>query len=335
MKFLYPDHLKLFFLLLAVLPFWLYFVYSKRRSRQSLRIAEAVTRISRFSTVGKDVIRCLLLNCVLAAVVLALAQPQLVREQNVPQPGVLDVVFLLDTSPSMRATDIPPSRLARALEVIGAFSRAKFEHDRVALVSFAGFSMIISYLTEDPNNILYYLDFIQHDTALSHGTNIGGGLRNALTVVRKDAEVNPAAGRNKKVFILLSDGEDNSTELEGAVNAVRGQQIKIHTVGVGSAEGVPIPIGNEGGRPVYLEDDSGKQVLTRFDERTLSWIAEKTGGNFQRSLSGFELDKAFSEVVRKEREIKGIRKVVEYQDFHHEFLLAAAGIFLLALLIPG
>ena len=163
---------------------------------------------------------------------------------------------------------------------------------------------------------------------LSHGTNIGGGLRNGLNVIRKDAEIYPEAARNKKVFILLSDGEDNSAELDAAVDAVREQDVKVHTVGVGSAEDVPIPIAYERGRPVYLEDDQGKRIMTRFDERTLHWIAEKTGGKFYRSLSGFELDKTFSEIVRKERDITGFRKVVEYQDFYHGFLLAAAGIFL-------
>ncbi len=335
MKFLHPGYLNLFFLLLVLLPCWLYYLHCKRRSRQTLGVRLALTRVSRFSPLRKDVVRCLLLNFVMAAVVLALAHPQLVRERKVPQPGVLDVVFLLDTSPSMKAADIQPSRLGRALEVIGAFSRAKLEHDRVGLVSFAGASMIISYLTEDANNILYYLDYLKDDTTVSHGTNIGGGLRNGLNVIRKDAEVYPEAGRNKKVFILLSDGEDNSAELDAAVNAVREQQIKVHTVGVGSAEDVPIPVAYEGGRPVYLEDDQGRKIMTRFDERTLHWIAEKTGGMFSRSLSGYELNKSFSEIVRKEREIAGFRKVVEYEDFYEEFLLAAAGIFLLALLISG
>ena len=335
MKFLHPGYLNLFFLLAALLPCWLYFVHGKHQSRRTLGVGLALKRISRFSSLRKDVIRFLLLNLVMAALILALAHPQLVQEQKVPQPGVLDVVFLLDTSPSMRATDIQPSRLARALEVIGAFSRAKLAHDRVGLVSFAGGSVIVSYLTEDANNILYYLDYLKEDTTLSHGTNIGRGLRNGLTVIRKEAEVYPAAARNKKVFILLSDGEDNSAELDGAVEAVREQGVKVHTVGVGSVEGAPIPIAYESGRPVYLEDDQGKRIITRFDERTLHWIADKTGGKFYRSLSGFELDKTFSEIAAKERDVTGFRKVIEYQDFYHGFLLAAAGIFFLTLLISG
>jgi Ca-activated chloride channel family protein len=335
MKFLHPGYLNLFFLLAALLPCWLYFLHSKHRSRQILGIGLALKRISQFSSLRKDVIRCLLLNLVMAAMILALAHPQRIQEQKTPQPGVLDVVFLLDTSPSMKATDIQPSRLARALDVIGAFSRAKLEHDRVGLVAFAGGSVIVSHLTEDHNNIGYYLDYLREDTAISHGTNIGSGLRNALTVIRKEAEVNPGAARNKKVFILLSDGEDNSDELGGAVAAVGAQGVKIHTVGIGSLEGAPIPIGSERGRPVFLEDDHGKRIISRFDERTLEWIAQKTGGKYYRSLSGFELDKTFAEIARNERDVTGYRKVVQYQDFYQAFLLVAAGVFFLTLLISG
>jgi Ca-activated chloride channel family protein len=158
---------------------------------------------------------------------------------------------------------------------------------------------------------------------------------NALTVIRKEAEVNPAAARNKKVFILLSDGEDNSAELEGAVAAVRAQKVKVHTVGVGSLEGAPIPIADERGRTIFLEDEQGKRIISRFDERALQWIADQTGGKYYRSLSGFELDKTFSQIARSERGVDGYRKVIEYRDFYQPFLLAAAGLFLLALLISG
>lgn len=333
MKFLYPEYLKLFFLLLALVPCWLYFLYCKRQSRKILGVGRALARISRFSSVRKDFIRCLLLNGVMAAIILALAHPQLIHETKVPQRGVMDIVFLLDTSPSMRATDIQPSRLERALEVIGVFSRTKLAQDRIGLVSFAGNSMIISYLTEDSNNILYYLDYLKEDTTVNHGTNIGRGLRNGLTVVRKETEISPGAARNKKVFILLSDGEDNSSELDAAIDEVRQEGIRVHTIGVGSLEGAPIPIGFEQGRRVYLEDDKGRRIITRLDERTLRWIADKTGGKFHRSVSGFELQRTFSEVVLKEREITGFKKVMEFQDFYPGFLVAAFGIFLTALLM--
>ena len=333
MKFLYPDYLKLFYLLLAVLPCWLYFLHLKRRARKELGVGRALARISHFASLRKELVRMVLINLVMATLVVALAHPQWVQEQKIPQPGAMDVVFLLDTSPSMRAEDIQPSRLARALDVMGSFVRNKLAQDRIGLVAFAGNSMIVSYLTEDANNILYYVDYLRNDATINHGTNIGRGLRNGLTVVKKETEVLPETARHKKVFILLSDGEDNSTELNAAIAEVKEQAIKVHTIGVGSREGAPIPIGQERGRPIYLEDEKGNRIISRFDEHNLNWIAETTGGKFYRSFSGLELERSFADIVLKEREITGFKKIVEYQDFHHPVLLAAAGILLVTLLL--
>ncbi|MBM4298905.1 MAG: VWA domain-containing protein [Deltaproteobacteria bacterium] len=333
MKFLYPDYFKLFFVLVALLPCWLYFIYTKRRSRRLLGVGRALTRMSRVTSLRRDVLRCLLLNLVMAAIIVALAHPQWMREQKIPQPGIMDLVFLLDTSPSMRAGDIQPSRLVQALDVMGSFVRTKLAQDRIGLISFAGNSTIVSYLTEDANNILYYIDYLKGDGTINHGTNIGRGLRNGLTVVNKEAEITPEAARHKKVFVLLSDGEDNGAELNAALAEVKQQGIKVHTLGVGSRDGAPIPIGYEGERPIYLEDDQGNRIISRFDEHTLQWIAENTGGKFYRSYSGMELEKTFAEIVLSEREIIGFRKNIEFQDFHHLALLAAAGIFLVALLL--
>jgi Ca-activated chloride channel family protein len=333
MRFLYPNYLKLLLVLVALFPLWLFYVHTKDKTRKSLGESRSLRRISRFSSRGKDWSKYLLLNLVMSAMILAIAQPQWIYGKMVPQPGKLDIVFLLDISPSMRATDVEPSRLEKALEVIGTFARKKPSQDRIGLVSFASGSLILSYLTEDPNNILFYLDYLKQDTALSPGTNIGRALTNGLTIVAKELELNPPAARNKKVFILLSDGEDHGTELESALAEVKRRAIKVHTIGIGSVEGGPFPIAWEDGRPVYQEDAKGSKVITRLDERTLRWLAEQTDGKFYRSFTGQELQKTFADIVLKEREIQGFKRVVEYYDLYHAFLLGALGLFLTSMLL--
>ena len=127
------------------------------------------------------------------------------------------MVILLDNSPSMRAEDVPPSRLERALEIVGRFARNKPSQDRVGLVSFASGSLILSYLTEDSSNILYYLNYLKDDSSFNPGTNIGRAIENALTILSRDAELHPQVARKKRIFILISDGEDHGDELENAV----------------------------------------------------------------------------------------------------------------------
>jgi len=333
MRFLQPQYLKLFLVLVALVPLWLIFLRTKYKTRLSFGQQSPLEKVSRLSPLWRDVGRYALLNLVLAGLIVALAHPQRIRDKKITQPKRMDIVFLLDTSPSMRAQDIPPSRLERALEVIGGFAHKKLPDDRLALVSFAEASLILSYLTEDPNNILYYLDYMRSDTTPSFGTNIGRALKNSLTVITKELEVRPQAARYHRVFILLSDGEDHGSELEAALTQVKRTGIKVHTIGIGSQEGAPIPIARENGTVRYLEDDQGTQIISRFDEATLRRVAEQTGGNAYRSFTGQELEHIIGEIVLKERSIEGLKKIVDYEDLYHNFLLASLGAFLAAILL--
>jgi Ca-activated chloride channel family protein len=333
MVFLQPEYLKLFFLLLLLAPFWLFYLLTKLRGRKRLGAAGPVHKISHLHSLWRDGIRYLLMNLALAALVLALAHPQLIREKQVGQPEKMDVVILLDNSASMRAEDVPPSRLERALEIVGRFARNKPPQDRIGLVSFASGSLILSYLTEDTSNILYYLNYLKEDTSFNPGTNIGRAIQNGFAILSRDAELHPKAGRKKSVFILISDGEDHGDELESAVKAAAREGIRIHTIGIGSLEGAPIPMGRENGTVQYVEDAKGNRVLSRFDERTLRWVAESTGGSAYRSFTGQELESFFAGIVRQERKIEGFKKVVEYEDTFRGFLFAALGLLLVGMLV--
>lgn len=333
MRFLQPQYFKLLFLLAALLPLWLYYLSTKLRTRRDLGDPRTLARISHLSSVRASFLRTLLFNLVLASLIVALAHPQRMREKSVAQPKGMDLVFLLDTSPSMRAEDVSPSRLGRATEVIERFSRQKPAQDRIGLVSFSGGSLILSYLTSDPDNIPYYLDYLRDEITPGLGTNIGLALRNGLTVLTKEVEINPGARRHKKVFVLVTDGEDHGAELEAALEEVKRMGLKVHTIGIGSEEGAPIPIAREGGEVKYLEDQSGNAIITRFDASKLRRIAEKTGGNAYRSFTGQELERIFAEIVFTEREIEGFKRVTVYEDLYQGFLLAALGFFLAAMVI--
>jgi Ca-activated chloride channel family protein len=333
MVFLQPEYFKLFFLIALLVPFWLFYFFSKRQSRRRLGAGSPLVKISHLRPLWRDLARYLLINLALVALVVALAHPQFIREKQVAQPERIDVIFLLDNSPSMRAEDIPPSRLERALDIIGRFVRNKPSQDRIGLVSFASGSLILSYLTEDPSNILYYLNYLKDDSVFNPGTNIGRAIQNGLTVLSRDAELHPEGARQKKVFILMSDGEDHGDELENAVREATRHGIRIHTIGLGSLEGAPIPMAREDGMIRYVEDAKGNRIMSRLDERTLRWVAETTGGSAHRSLTGQELEGFFTGIVKQERKIEGFRKVIEYEDTYRRFLMAAFGLLLVGMLV--
>src|SRR5689334_6830179 len=114
MRFLQPDYLYLLLLLAVLFPLWLYRTARLRRARYAA--SAPVRKLSSPSSTTADfaVFVCMALS--LAALAVALAKPQWVREIINPQLKKMDLVFLIDTSPSMRGEDIRPTRLDRALE---------------------------------------------------------------------------------------------------------------------------------------------------------------------------------------------------------------------------
>jgi Ca-activated chloride channel family protein len=335
MTFLQPAYFNLFFLLALLAPLWLYHLWTKSRGRRRLGAGRPLRRISELSSTGRECARYLLLNLALGSLILALAHPQIVRETTTGQPKRMDIVFLLDTSPSMRAQDIPPTRLERAIEVIRGFSEKKPPDDRVALVSFSGGSLILSYLTRDPENLPYYLNYLREDSSLRFGTNIGQALKNGVDILRKEAEVDPKTRRHKKVFVLISDGEDHGAVLESGLLEVKKEQVAVHAIGIGSEEGAPIPVPGENGDAGYLEDEAGNRIMTHFNEKTLRSIAEQTGGRFYRALTGQELEGIFQHIAVREREIETFRKTAVRHDVYRSFLLAALVFFMAAVLIES
>ena len=100
MIFLQPEYLKLFFFLPLILPFWLFYFFNKRNTRKSLGSGAPLRKISHLHSLWRDPARYLLVNLALAALVLALAHPQLIRERQVPQPEKIDVVLSAARSPA-------------------------------------------------------------------------------------------------------------------------------------------------------------------------------------------------------------------------------------------
>ena len=333
MRFLQPQYLYLLLLLLALFPLWLFRLTRTRRARTAA--SAPVKNLSSFSSTSGNAGIYLLTTLALAALVLALAQPQWVRQVVNPELKKMDLVFLIDTSPSMRAEDIRPSRINRALEVIAGFCDRKPAHDRIGLVAFTAGSVVLSYLTEDPNNIRYYLNYLREDHIQRLGTNIGRALNNGLTVLNKEREIDPAAADNKRVFILISDGEDHGDELRGAVNNLREASLKVHTIAIGSAQGAPIPVAWEQSATRYLLNDKGEPVISYLDDSTLRWVAQETGGGAYRVNTGDELPQILNRIVDTEREIQGFKQTVEHRDLYQEFLFAAFGLFLSTILMKG
>ncbi|MBI2821245.1 MAG: VWA domain-containing protein [Acidobacteria bacterium] len=326
MSFAAPEYLNLLFALpVALFLFWLILHYIER-VRSPFRMSQVV-RSGRPSTRFRYVRLAMLFILGCASLILALAQPQMEQRKRRQIYQKIDVVFLLDTSLSMRARDIPPSRMERAREEIQNFisHRGSANIGRISLVSFAGSSVIVSYLTGDVSTILFYLDYLEAEKDPTYGTNIGSGIKNGLILIEKEQALEATLKPDSVIFILISDGEDNGRELREAVAKAAEKGIRIYSVGFGSQTGGYIPMGEQDGETVFLTDEDGKKVLATFDEATLRFVAAATRALYYRSFTGSELYKNLNDILWRERQVIGEETVTEKTPLHYWFLALGFG----------
>jgi Ca-activated chloride channel family protein len=329
MRFLRPDLLRWWFVVPVLIAacglHWRATRAFRRRARSDARFAS----LSRRTTWRRNAAVLAASLAAASAIVFALMRPQVLRAERVPEYEREDLVIVLDRSVSMRARDILPSRFVRATQELRTLLQRKPEGiDRIALVGFADSALVLSYLTNDVDSIIFYLDRIDEDAAVLFGTNIGAALKSAMDVAKKDDR------RTRKRFLLLSDGEDYGTELNAALDALRAGGHRVDCIGIGSARAVPIPLTPSEGEDSFLRDDSGRRVTTTFEEATLARVAATTGGRYARSTTGTELERAMSALARGDRRIVGWRSSTEYRDLYPLGLaIAAAAAAVLCVLV--
>jgi Ca-activated chloride channel family protein len=328
-----PGTLNLLFLLpVAALLFWI-ILYYVERVRGQFQMA-SVRRVSYTSTPFRyfRLTFWFVLGC--GSLILAAAEPQIeiTGEEDIYRK--VNVVFLLDTSLSMRAKDIAPSRIERARQEIQNFILHRNENiGEIGLVSFAGSSVILSYLTDDSSNILFYLDYLRAEIAPTFGTDIGAGFKNGLLLLEKEQEYAEAPLEPEDlIFILISDGEDQGEALREGVQRAITLGLRTYSVGLGTQLGGYIPLGEKDGHTVYLVDEEGDRILATFDEGTMRWVAGATGGRYYRSASGTELYKNLNEILWNERKVVGTKTITETTPLYYWFIIsgfAALAIFLI------
>ncbi len=265
--------------LLALPALAAFFVWAEaeagRRLARLIRAPRLRGQLSAGASPGRRRARFLLLLLGLGALILAAASPRLGYETRDVHRRGLDVIVIADVSKSMRAKDLPPSRLARAKLAVQDLTM-QLQGDRLGLVAFAGSAFLQAPLTLDYDAVLDAAAELDTDLIPRGGTNLGGAIDLALEAFGK------AEGGNRAI-ILLSDGEptDDTEQGKGMEAAARAAEagVRIFTVGFGTPEGALIPADGEGN---YVRDQDGKIVHTALDEGVLTALAKAANGFYVR-----------------------------------------------------
>jgi len=266
--------------------------------------------------------------CAIALSVVALARPQVYVSDI--QEGMIDVVFIIDGSSSMRVEDSKPTRWRRAIKFMRTFTETlSWKGDRIGIAAFAGYASPQVRLTNDPNVVMFFVDNLDNEPPFylkddrTWDTNIVEGIYWALGLLIKDEEFR-GRSKNAQALIVISDGQAWSGELKTIVGMVK-KAIPIYVVGVGTTAGKVIPESKE-----HL----GQEEHSAIDRSSLRNIANFGGGEY------FELDwdkndsKIAVELIDriKKNKINSASREKVFKDVHWEFLCAVAVILILGIL---
>lgn len=242
--------------------------------------------------------------------ILALCGPELVKKKRVYLTRGIDIMFVLDESPSMAAKDfLPGNRFEAARSVIKDFVQGR-DHDPVGLVSFGKNAVLRVPPSLDYGYFLGQLDSMQV-MELGNGTAIGMGLAIASLHLKNSSA-------KEKVIILLTDGENNAGEItpETASAVAASLGIKIFTVGIGSNKEVPLE---------YTDPETNKTFKGLYkgvyDEKLLNTIAEMTDGQYFPAASPGALKNVISSIDSLERIEKRSRLKIETKPVYREIIL--------------
>jgi Ca-activated chloride channel family protein len=316
------EHPNLLWLLLVLPPALALFFWWSERTRQKLLTQFVEARLLATLTAGispaRRKFRFSLIVAAVALLLIALARPQYGYDKEEVRQNGLDIVVAVDTSKSMLATDIPPSRLGRAkLAALELMQTAKA--DRLGLVAFAGEAFLACPMTIDDTAFQQSAQALDVNSIPQGGTALAEAINTALAAFKENG--------NHKALVLFTDGEDNDEgALAAAQNAAK-EGLKIFTIGIGSAEGTLVQIPDGNGGSDYIRDEKGQVVKTKLNESLLQQIAGATGG-FYLPLRGADTistlyERGLAPLPKSESKEKLVRR------YHEQFQWPLAAALLL------
>ena len=311
MRFDWP--LVLVALALIPLAFFAYVLVERRRARYAIKFTNLDVLASVLPAGGtaqkRRFIPPLVFALAIAAALVGVARPAVAR--NIPREQAT-VILVIDTSGSMVANDVEPSRLAAAQEAVRKFIGKLPGRFRVGMVAFSSQARVAMPITDDRDLAKQGLENLN----AFGGTAIGDAIGRSLELVKesgRSAGVNvlPAGSMAPPAaIVLMSDGAQNRGRLQPIQAALRAKQLKIpiYTIAFGTANGT-----------IKINDGAFSTTISvPPDPQTLKQIALETGGRFYAAASRARLNAVYGALASR------LATRREYTEATNLFLGAAA-----------
>lgn len=321
-RFEHPEYLYWLLSLAGVVILFLVYLFTAKRKRKLLGNYQLVMQHIPAQFLLFKWIKFILYAFSLALVILGLANFQIYTGSHEVKVKGSDIMVCLDISNSMLAQDLSPNRLERSKMALQKMIE-KLQGDKIGIVVFAGDAYPLLPLTVDYNAAKIFVQSINTDMISVQGTNVGAALQKCL-----DAFDNNNAASNNKAIILITDGEDHDGSAIEISKQFAEKNIPIHCIGIGSEQGAPIPVYQNGKMIGFKKDKEGNTVITKLNKDFLHQLSSATKGiTVIASNNDFGLDQLLKEIKKLN---KADTNTVTFKDYEsqYQWFIAIALIFL-------
>ena len=284
--FLYPK-----LLWLSLLPFLIILLSRKKPQQEELiyfshldSLQKAFNHKISLKFSYKYIWQFVKLYLIWLLLVIALAQPNIIKKNKKIDTIGYDLMLLIDVSGSMEALDFSTekaivTRLDVTKKVVKDFIK-KRQGDRIGIIIFGKFAYLESPLTVDNITLLNILEHSKVGIA-GQETAIGDAITLGVSKLRNKA-------KNSKAIILLTDGENTAGKIMPitAAQLAKKYHIPIYTIG----------IGKNGEAPFLNQFRQLQYGYVTLDVTTLNEIANITGARYFNAVNQAELQKIYDEI---------------------------------------
>jgi Ca-activated chloride channel family protein len=287
--------------------------WRKRKLRQ-FGNEEIVKRLMPNVSKTLPIIKFTLYALAMVSLLIGLANLQFgTKVEEVKREGI-DLMIALDVSNSMLAEDLSPNRLERSKRAIFQLIQ-KLHNDRLGIIVFAGDAYVQLPITTDYSSAKLFLETIGTDIVPTQGTSIGAAIN--LAMESFDFE-----NGTSKSIIVITDGENHEDDAKEAASEASAKDVLVHTIGMGSEKGGPIPVYKNGAQIDFRKDNQGNTVVTKLNETMLKEIAAAGNGSYVRaSNANAGLGIIMEEIDKMEKKEFGSKSFKDYEDRFQIFLI--------------
>lgn len=325
-KFEHTIYFYAFSALPVMLILVLWYFISRKQKLKKLGDANLISQLLPYSSKRKRIIKVILFMLGFSSLIIALCNLQTGSKLTEVKREGADIIVCIDVSNSMLAQDLSPDRLTRAKYALEKMIDG-LEGDRLGLVIFAGEAYVQLPITTDYSAAKLFLSSIGPGMVPVQGTNVSDAIKKASESFSNDE------GKNRAI-ILITDGENHDSEAIQAAEEAGKNGIMINTIGIGSENGVPIPLIENGIVKGYRKDKQGQTVITKLNTNLLKTIASKANGVFvQASQADIGLGAVLDKIGELDKVQLENKMYTDYEDQFQWFLGLSLVLFFIEFLI--